>query len=136
MITYPKYLHIIKLNWLHVVGFYLVIEVVMIAYAVTHVMQTHNWQLFIGEIFLNAFFLMFTYGLIPLLLFYIILFLLDVILFASVKWSAIFVMLFEWIIISPIFIYWAFVYRYWLWMALVGSFLFTQVLRSRKLAHQ
>jgi len=134
--TYAKYFRIIKWNWLHVVGFYLMIEVVMITYAVAEVMQTHNWQLFITKTFLSALFLMFTYGLIPLLLFYVALLLLDAIFFNIFNKSPLYIMLLEWFIISPVFIFWAFVYGYWLWIGLVASFLFTQVWRSRKIAHQ
>jgi hypothetical protein len=136
LITYAKYLRIIKLNWLHLVGFYLVIEVMMITYAVVEVLRTHNWQVFIAQVFLNAFFLMFTYGLIQLVLFFVVLLLLDIILFASFNRSTLSIMLMEWLLICPLFIYWAFIYGYWLWIALAASFLFTQVWRSKKSARQ
>jgi hypothetical protein len=63
---------------------------------------------------------------------YIFLAVLDHILFRFVKTTVLNAVVFEWLIISSPFIYYAFKYEYWLWIPLSFSFLFTQILRKKK----
>ncbi|QHL86835.1 hypothetical protein GU926_05035 [Nibribacter ruber] len=59
--------------------------------------------------------------------------LLDVFCFSFIKNKIKTILLIEWIIIVPIFIYWAFEYEYWLWITLAISFFVTQQLRDKKI---
>ncbi len=78
--------------------------------------------------------LLLLYGLVPLIAFYLVLLFLDLVLLTKTKLSIFDIVLIEWIIIAPIFIYWAFKYDYWLWLLLVSSFLVTQFMRARRAA--
>ena len=134
MITYKQYLRIIKLNWLHLVGFYCCVEIMMIAFAIIEVTQYHDWKAFFLSVSISTLLLIFTYGLIVLVPFYVVIILLDVILLSTVKKSLLFIVLLEWVLISPIFVYWAVQYKYWLWFALIFSLLVTQIIRTIKVS--
>lgn len=77
--------------------------------------------------------LLLTYGLVILIGSYAIILLLDLILFQFKGLRLIDIVLIEWVIIIPPFIYWAFKEEYWMWLALVASLLGTQLIRWRKL---
>lgn len=130
MISYPQFLRVIKCNWIHLVGFYLCIEAMMIGYAIADLKNGLALKYFLLRVALNAPFLIFTYGLILLVAFYMAILLLDVILLSTLKIRVLYVMLLEWLFISPVFIYWALKYAYWLWIGLVASFLVTQLIKS------
>jgi hypothetical protein len=125
--------YVIKTNWLHLLGFYICIEAVMLFQAVNNFMEEKSWTNFAVEAIWWAPFLIFTYGLMFLISFYGILIFLDIICIKVFKMSAFHMVVAEWLIISPVFIYWAFDNQYWLWIALVISFLGTQFIRSKKI---
>jgi hypothetical protein len=133
MIVYEKLPYILKSNWIHLLGIYVCIEAMMIGLAMYQLYQTHDWSMLPAQLLLSAPFLMFTWGLIFIGAFYIMQLLLDFVLFTTVNKSPRFIVIMEWIVISPVFIYWAVKYQYWLWIALVIAFLFTQFIRSRRI---
>jgi hypothetical protein len=63
--------------------------------------------------------------------FHILNILLDLIAFCFKKLKVIQIMILEWVVITPPFIYWAFKYEYWLWLVLATSFLCTQLIRAK-----
>lgn len=126
-----KLLSVVKTNWIHLVGFYFCIESFMLINAVAQFVQIHQLKLLFGQALLPAIILLFGYGLVPLICFYIILILTDLILFGKTSLSVFRIILIEWVIIVPVFVYWTFVYHYWLWLVLVASFYVTQVMRCR-----
>jgi hypothetical protein len=108
------------------------IEVMMIGYAITDLDNAFVLKYFLAKVIFNAPFLIFTYGLILLAAFYLAIVLLDVFLLTTLKIGVRYIMLLEWVIISPVFIYWAVKYTYWLWIVLITSFLITQLIRSSR----
>jgi len=133
MLPYKQYIRAITLNWIHLAGFYCCIEIMMIAFAGTELMHSHDWKNFFLSVLILAPILMFAYGLIVLIPFLVVIVLLDVILLSTINRSLLFIGLVEWVLISPIFVYWAVQNDYWLWFALIFSFLVTQLIRSKKL---
>lgn len=121
-------IYIIKTNWLHLLGIFLCTEIVTVIYSFYN--RSDEGTL-VGQVLFSAPFLIFTYGLLPLIAFYIALLVLDWLCFSKLKLQPLAVVLIEWIIIAPIFIYWALMYEYWLWLALISSFLVTQLIRSK-----
>lgn len=65
--------------------------------------------------------------------FYGVLILLDVICFRILKMKVWKTLLLEWALIVPPFIYWAFEYKFWIWIPMTISFLITQLTRRREL---
>jgi hypothetical protein len=120
-------------NWVHLLGFYIGVEICTIINMVLHPDAGNSWKTTIITLLLSAPFLMFTYGVIIIAGFILAIILLDIILFSLVEHNALLVMFIEWILIVPIFIYWAFEYKYWLWIALSVTFLITQFIKSKKI---
>ncbi len=58
---------------------------------------------------------------------------LDGILFSIIQYKRFIIFIVEWILIVPLFIYWAFEYDYWLWLYLSAAFLVTQLIRSERI---
>lgn len=128
MPQHKQLIYIIKTNWLHLLGIFLCTEIVTVIYAFYN--RSDEGTL-VGQILFSAPFLIFTYGLLPLIAFYMALLVLDLLCFSRLKLQPLAIVLIEWVIIVPIFIYWALIYEYWLWLALISSFLVTQLIRSR-----
>jgi hypothetical protein len=122
-------------NWIHLLGFYLIIEISTIIHIATSP-DAMNWQESVGGLLLGAPFLMLSYGLIFIIGFLLVIVILDILLFFlptnNRKFVIILVLSTEWLLIVPIFIYWAFEYNYWLWIYLSASFLITQIIKSRR----
>jgi len=127
-----KILLIIRTNWLNLLGFYICMEIVMIVLAISTTNHL-SWQGVLFSTLLAAPFLLFTYGLMFLCGVFTAIVLLDTILFTGFKLDALSILLIEWILIVPVFIYWAFEYHYWLWIALCTSFLITQIMRKYRI---
>jgi hypothetical protein len=120
-------------NWVHILGFYICIEISSILQVIFY---NESGSSFMGTLFslsLAVPFLMFTYGLMFIIAFLGAIILLDLALFPIVKYGPFSIMLIEWLLIVPIFIYWAFEYEYWLWLELCGVFLLTQYIKSKKI---
>ncbi|SNC77541.1 hypothetical protein SAMN06265337_4129 [Hymenobacter gelipurpurascens] len=96
--------------------------------------EHETWESVLLESLLTIPLLFLLYG--PLIIggFYAVLIGLDVLCFTVTRLPLWRVLLLEWLLIVPIFIWWAFVYHYWLWLALALSFLLTQWMRIPKIA--
>nr|MBB6139473.1 hypothetical protein [Mucilaginibacter sp. X5P1] len=130
----PNYLTKIALtNWIHLLGFYLWLEISAIAHLFVNYDSSDNWQSILFGLLLGVPFLMFSYGLLIIVGFLLVIVLLDLILFSIIKNNILLIMVIEWILIIPIFIYWAFKYEYWLWLGLSFTLLITQYIRSKKI---
>lgn len=129
-----RLIKIISTNWIHLLGFYVTSYLyVVFAKLIGFDSAYDDWSTTIFYNLLGVLILLFTYGLVIIIGFYVILLLLDLLLFQFKGLRLIQIVLIEWIIIIPPFIYWAFKEDYWLWLALVGSLLGTQLIRRRKL---
>jgi len=123
---------ILKTNVIHLLGFYICIE----TSAIINVISAHGldtWYATILSLVLGVPFFMFSYGLIVMTFFFLVVIVLDLILFSIIKNNILLIMVIEWVIIVPIFIYWGFLYEYWPWLWLSASFLVTQFIRSSKI---
>lgn len=92
-----------------------------------------TWTLTLLRTFISSLFLLFAYGFIFLVGFYITLAVLDYMLFRFVKMNVLKAIILEWLLLIPPFVYYAFEYKYWLWLMLSFSFLITQFLRKHKI---
>ena len=133
MVTNKQLLYILKLNWMHLLGFYLCVEAMMFYSAFEDITEQMNWKYYLMEVILWAPMLMFTYGLMFIAGFYLLILMLDALCFKAIKTSTRNIVLLEWFLITPIFIYWAIENHYWLWIGLVISFLVTQLIRSKRI---
>jgi hypothetical protein len=88
-----------------------------------------NWLL---GIIMTPIFLL-TYGLLPLIGFGIVMLILDTLFFIKNSRHVKVIMVMQWLIIVPTFIWWSFEYRYWLWVTLSLTLLVTQIIRSKKI---
>ncbi len=122
---------IIFSNWVHIVGFYISAYLSGIIFKIIGLENERSWsEVIIYDIFfiLLSFFL---YGILIVLAFYIVIVILDIILFTrNFKWFKQKFIL-EWLIVSTPFIYWAFKYEFWLWVSLSISFFITQMIRFK-----
>lgn len=120
-------------NWVHLLGFYIGVEMFIIINMVMRPDASNNLNATLAALLLSAPFLMFTYGLIIITAFLLAIVVFDLVLFSVIKHRTLLIMLIEWLLIVPIFIYWAFKYDYWLWIILSATFLVTQFIRSKKI---
>jgi hypothetical protein len=129
-------LKIIGTNWIHLLGFYISTYFATIIFQLIgiHRYQGYSWSTTLFMNLAGILFLFFTYGLIFILAFYLLLILMDFIAFRYTKLPVIYIILIEWVLLSPPFIYWAFTEDYWLWLALVISLLGTQLVRLKWIA--
>lgn len=130
-----KYLSTIKTNWIHIFGFYASTYAALIIFRLLGIAR-YSYESWNSTLFLNLLtipLLFFTYGLVILFGFYLIIILLDLLAFRFIRAKVGYILIFEWLLIIPPFIYWAFKYDYWLWIFLATSFLCTQFIRKRKL---
>ena len=126
-------LKILKTNWIHLPGFYVSTYFATIVFQILGVYRYHgySWPRTLLMNLVSIPFLFFTYGLMFLVSFYLLILLIDFIAFRYTKLEVIHIMFVEWIIIIPPFVYWAFKEEYWLWLVLVISFLCTQLIRTK-----
>jgi hypothetical protein len=123
---------ILLTNWIHIVGFYVVLYLYGIAsklIGVEGAYDTWEWQIVHSLWTILLAFLL--YGLPIIAGFYLVLLFLDFVLFRFSTLKPWMILLIEWSLIVPIFIYWAFLYEFWTWLVLALSFLVTQVVRLR-----
>ena len=128
-----KYLSVIKTNWIHLVGFYISTYIGLIIFRLLG-MQRYSYESWNSTLFLNLLtipLLFFTYGLIILICFHLIIILMDLLAFRFIPVRFEYILIVEWLVIIPPFVYWAFKYDYWLWLFLTASFLCTQFIRKR-----
>ena len=123
---------ILLTNWIHLVGFYVTIYLYGIAtklLGVEGAYDTWDWQLVHSLWTILLAFLL--YGLPIIGGFYLTLLFLDFMLFRFSSLRSWTILLLEWCLIVPVFIYWAFLHEYWTWVVLSLSFLTTQSIRWR-----
>jgi len=123
---------ILLTNWIHLVGFYVTIYLYGIAtklLGVAGAYDTWDWQLVHSLWTILLAFLLYGFPIIGG--FYLTLLFLDFMLFRFSSLRSWIILLLEWCLIVPVFIYWAFLYEYWTWVVLSLSFLTTQSIRWR-----
>jgi len=129
-----RLIKIISTNWIHLLGFYITSYLYVVFAKLIGLDSAYDdWSTTIFYNLLGVLILLLTYGLVIIIAFYFIILLLDSLLFQFKGLRLIHIILIEWVIIIPPFIYWAFKEEYWLWLALVASLLGTQLIRRRKL---
>ena len=128
-----RLLKIIKTNWVHLLGFYISTYFAIIIFQLLGLdrYQSDNLTRTMLLSLISIPFLFFTYGLIIITSFYILITLLDIIAFRFTRLKVLTIMFIEWLIIIPPFIYWAFKEEYWLWLVLIASLLITQIVRAK-----
>lgn len=121
-------------NWVHLLGFYVTTYLSIILFTVTGLerYQGGNWISILLLSLISIPFLFFTYGLLYVVYFFALIIIMDILGFSWTKWKPIQILLLEWLIIVPPFIYRAFKYDYWLWLTLSVSFFLTQLYRRRQ----
>ncbi|MFC0607120.1 hypothetical protein ACFFGQ_05230, partial [Rufibacter quisquiliarum] len=130
-----KITKIVATNWIHLVGFYITTYLSILIFKLLGVPQYEGgrWGQALLLSIVSVPFLFLTYGLMIMAGIFSALTFLDLVLFRLIKSKIRTILLVEWIIIVPIFIYWAFEYEYWLWITLALSFFVTQYLRDKKI---
>lgn len=128
-----KTLRIASTNWIHLVGFYVTTYLSLILFKLVGLEGSENdyWNVLLFLSLLTIPLLFFTYGLIIIVSFFGAILLLDIIGFNLKIHRIRLILFFQWIIIIPPFIFWAFEYEYWLWLSLCLSFLVTQLIREK-----
>jgi hypothetical protein len=117
----------IATNWIHIVGFYLTTYLTLVVASFFD--PTEGWEPIILTGFMAALLLFVIYGYVVIAWFYLAIVIMDVVCFTWTNERRLEILMAEWIIISSPFIYWAFEYEYWLWIALSVSLLITQIVR-------
>ena len=128
-------LRIIATNWIHLVGFYVTAYLSFILFKLigTERSFSQDWNV---VLFLSIFtipILFFYYGPIIIGGFFGLIIVLDIIGFNLKTDRNKIILLIEWLIIIPPFIFWAFKYDYWLWITLSISLLITQLIREKRI---
>ncbi len=129
--TTKNILKTLTTNWIHIVGFYLATYLTLVIGSIFD--PTEGWEPIILTGFVAALLLFYVYGYVVIGWFYLTIVIMDI---AAFSWKNKWIretLIVEWIIISVPFIYWAFKYEYWLWIALSISFLTTQMLRMKRI---
>lgn len=126
-------LKIIKTNWVHLLGFYVSTYFSIIVFQVLELdrYQSDSLMKTLMISLISIPFLFFTYGLVIITSFYILITLLDIIAFRVTRLKVLTIMFIEWLIIIPPFVYWAFKEEYWLWLVLIASLICTQIVRAK-----
>jgi len=128
-----RLLKIILTNWKHLIGFYITIYVSFIIFKIIGLGDDYEWDVLLWFGFVSAGILMLAYGLKILGCFALTIVAMDIVSFSwTNKWTK-WTLILQWTIISAPFIYWAFEYEYWLWIALSISLLTTQLLRRKQI---
>jgi|TARA_R100000541_G_scaffold49097_1_gene56185 hypothetical protein len=126
--------HILKIlntNWIHLFGFLIAAYLGGIFFKLIGVESEQNWsEVFFDNILLIPFSIL-IYGIPILIGFYLIIIILDFLIFYFTGINTTKVVLIEWILIVTPFLYWAFKYEFWIWLPLSLSLLITQVLRVK-----
>lgn len=120
-------------NWIHIVGFYITLYLSGILFKLFGIerFSFDTWALQIGFSIVSIMLLFLIYGLPIIGAFYVTLLLMDIVFFRFTSLKSTTILMLEWSLVVPIFIYWAFLYEYWLWIVLSISFWITQTIRGR-----
>ena len=121
------------MNWIHMVGFYISLYLSGILFKLFGIegFSFDTWALQLGFSPISIVLLFFMYGLRIIAAFYLTLLLIDIAFFRLTSLKTTTILMLEWCLIVPIFICWAFLYEYWLWVVLSISFWITQTIRGR-----
>jgi hypothetical protein len=134
-ITTKRILKILGTNYIHLIGFIITTYFSSIIFSLLKLERYTN-EFTIDSLIVWVFtvpILIFTYGLIFLGGFYLSIIIMDAIGFFLFPNQTRKILLIEWLIIIPPFVYWAFQYNYWLWLTLSISFLITQSIREKRI---
>lgn len=134
-ITTKRILKILGTNYIHLIGFIITTYFSSIIFSLLKLERYTN-EFTIDSLIVWVFtvpILIFTYGLIFLGGFYLSIIIMDAIGFFLFPNQTRKILLIEWLIIIPPFVYWAFQYDYWLWLTLSISFLITQSIREKRI---
>lgn len=120
-------------NWIHIVGFYITMYLSVILFKLFRIecFSFDAWVIQIGFGLISITLLFLIYGLPIIGAFYVTLLLMDIVFFRFTSLKSTTILMLEWSLVVPIFIYWAFLYEYWLWIVLSISFWITQTIRGR-----
>ena len=119
-------------NWVHLIGIYFgfyLSNIIMKAIG----LNEYTWKDILLLSLITIPLLIYIYGLKLLVAFYSVIVVLNLIFFASNTNRVRQKLLFEWGLIIPIFVYWAFENDYWHWLILCLIFLLTQLFREKKI---
>jgi len=120
-------------NWIHLPGFYITTYLSFILFKLLGLPGNQPWDALLLHNIYGLLVLFLFWGLFLLVGFYLLLGILDAILFSKKSSKVKEGLLIEWIIISLASIFCAFKFNYWLWVTLPISFYITQMMRMKKI---
>lgn len=128
-------LSILLTNWIHLLGFYMATYFSLILFKLFGLEGAENesWSETLLTSILAIPLLFMLYGPIIIGGFYTAILVLDIVGFNLKSTNTLLILILQWIIISAPFVMWASEYEYWLWLALIMSFLITQLIRKKKI---
>ena len=126
-------LKILLSNWIHLLAIYFGFYLAIIGAKIFED-NNYSWSSTLFESLLTIPLLIFVYGLDLLGKFYLVIFVLDILLFVfNNRWTRE-KLIIEWLFISIPFINAAFEYKYWAWFTISALFLLTQLYRVNKIS--
>jgi len=120
---------IIKTNWINIVGVF----IAAFLYAVILNMNDVNVSRNVFQSILPALMLVCLFGFMFWVFFIVLLIILDLLLLVKSRSKLIGKILIEWLVISSPFIYWAVMYKEWIFVIAVIAFLITQMMRIKNI---
>ena len=118
-------LGIIKTNWINIAGVF----VTMFIYGVCWGIYSGGYSLF--PAILSALLLVCLYGMMPWLLFVVLLLSADILLLRNIQRNLKRKLIIEWIIVSAPFFWWIAEYNEWVFLVAITTFLITQLARQK-----
>lgn len=128
-----KLLKIFATNWIHLPGFYLTVYVSFILFKLLGLGTHQDWDAVLLHNTYGILVLFFFWGLFVLIPFYLILGIMDAILFTRKNTEPKTALWIEWSILALVSIFFAFKFEYGLWVTLPISFYITQMMRLKKI---
>ena len=128
-------LKIVGTNYIHIIGFLITTYISSIIFSLLD-LERYSTDLTFESLFIWLFtvpILIFTYGLIFIGGFYLCIIIMDGVGFYLFPNQTRKILIIEWLLIIPPFVYWAFQYDYWLWLTLSVSFFITQLIREKRI---
>ena len=122
-------------NWIHILGFFITTYLSLILFKVVGITETaaYSWENILSSFVFSIPLLFLMYGLPFIIGFYLIILIMDTVIYLFKMNFSKSVLFIQWFLISLPFIYWAFSYKYWLWCSLSFSFFITQLIRKGKI---
>lgn len=120
---------VIKTNWINITGVFIAV----FAYAIILNINDVNVSRNLFQAILPALILVCLYGFLFWILFSILLIVFDLILIVRNQTNLIAKLIVEWLAISSPFIYWAILYREWIFVSAIITFFITQFIRQKQI---